>query len=812
MFHKKFKCMISNYFKIACRSFLQNKVYSLVNVVGLSIAMTVLLLISLYVKDDLSFDRFHSKGHHIYRLVSDTKDGKGEIRKSGITGHIQGPVFKEEIPEIEAFCRFKNGWYTLVKKENTALEENLIYADSSVFSMFSFDVIYGDPGTALKDLNNIVITDFIAEKYFNTKEAVGKVLMVGDGGSELKPFQVSAVVKRMPSNSSIQFDLMCSFEYILSDDSQYSSPQSWVNSSLNTFVMLGPNSDFATVENKLQKVTNQHIEKEISDDKKLDPKASSFQMKFHLQPLFNMHLDPDYFASNGLRFWSDVKYPKIMSGLAILLLILASINFINLTLAHSLQRSKEIGIRKTTGGTKWQLFFQFLSEALMITLIAALPALFLAKILLPSFSELTNKYMESSLLFTPTSMLLFTGIVLLVTLLAGGYPALVMSGFQPIESLKGKSVFSTRQRLRQSLVVFQFTMACVLMIGTAFLTQQFRYINSKSLGYETKDILRFWLPWEEIGKMSGSVKQELKKLPYVEMVSSKSGDFNKTRYTINGEETDWIYYEHIDDQHLQLLNIPLAAGRYFSYNYAMDTVSNIIVNEAFVKQLLPKVKDPLTSPIKLRDQLTHIVGIVKDFHYSSFREAIEPMVFILDRRDQAGMIHVKMKPGQHSGAIAGIQDVYKKLFPFIPLEYEMMEDHRMAQYDEELREKHIVTITAFIAIFIACLGLFGLATFMTEQRTKEIGIRKVLGAGLYHITTLISGDFLKLVFLSFAFAVPIAYYLTDRWLQDFSYRIDMSWWVFCIVGLTALLIALLTVSYQAIKAAIANPVKSLKTE
>lgn len=804
--------MFQNYFKIANRSFLQNKVYSLVNVLGLSISLAVVLLICLYVKDDFSFDRFHKNGQQIYRLVSNTKDIKGEIIKSGNTGHIQGPIFKEEVSEIESYCRFKNGWNTLVKNGNDVFEEELLYVDSSIFSIFTFDVLAGDPKAALKDINDIVITDKIAQKYFNTIEAIGKVLFVGDGGGELKPFQVKAVVKSLPSNSSIQFDLLCSFDFIEALDEQYSSPQSWANASLNTFVLIGKKADITKVANKLQTVTSKYISQELETVKKENPLATSYEMKFLLQPFYDMHLNPEYFASNGLKYWSDIKYPKIMSGLAILLLVIACINFVNLTLARSLQRSKEIGIRKATGATKWQLFSQFMSEAFLITTAAAIPALFLANALLPSFTDLTNKYFHSSILFSPPSMFIYFGLVILVVLLAGSYPALVMSGFQPINCLKGKATFNTKQRLRQSLVVFQFTMAGVLMIGTAFVTQQFRFINSKPLGYETSDRVRFWLPWDEISKISGDIKSELRKLPHVEMVSSKSGDFNKTKYTIDGEETDWIYYEHIDDQHLQLLKIPLLAGRYFSYKYANDTVSNIIVNEAFVKQILPKVKDPLSTPIKLRNQMTNIVGVVKDFHYSSFKEAIEPMVFLLDKGTQAGMIHVKIKEGYQKESMAAIQGVYKNFVPFIPFEYEMMEDHRLQQYAEELREKQMVTYTASIAIIIACLGLFGLATFITEQRTKEIGIRKVLGAGIYSITRLLSKDFLKLVLISFILALPISFYMTERWLQTFSYRINMSWWVFLCVALISVFIALLSVSYQSIKAALANPVNSLKSE
>ncbi|MBK8053183.1 MAG: ABC transporter permease [Saprospiraceae bacterium] len=804
--------MLYNYFKIAYRSFLQNKLYAGINIIGLMTALSVVILIMLYVKDDLSFDKMHNNGSDIYRIVADVKDSRGEVMKTGNTGIIQGPTFKDEIPEIATFCRFKNGWNTLVKKGNDAFMEEMLYADSAAFAMFSFDVIEGDPVNPLNNIQNVVITQKVKEKYFGASDAIGKPLYISDESREMTPFIVAAVVGNLPSNSSIQFDILASFEYMLNNDEGYKESQSWANSSLNTFVMLHPKTDALSANQKIDLVTQKHLQTEMGERKKQDPTSKGYDIKYHLQPLFDMHLDPEYFASNGMKNWSNIKYPKILSGISLLLILIASINFINLTLARSLQRSKEIGIRKTSGGTKSQLFFQFITESFVLTAIASFPAVLIAYGLLPEFSKLTGKYLDPNIMYAPASIILYIVLMSVIAICAGSYPAIVMSGYRPIESLKGKSVFGSKQYLRQSLVVIQFVIAGILMIGTAFVTLQFRYINEKPLGYETSDRYRFWIPWEEISKLATPFKTELRQLNDVLAVSAKSGDFNRTKFKIEGEDTDWIYYEHIDDQHLQLLNIPLKEGRYFSYDYALDTVSNIVVNESFVQKILKGVKNPLQHPIKSRDEVYQIVGVVKDYHYSSLKEEISPIVYYLDRGTQAGMVHIQFKDGRSREGLKAVSSVYKKYVPFLPMEYESLEDFRMDHYSEELTEKNIITYTALLALLIACLGLFGLTTFMTEQRSKEIGIRKVLGAGVSGIAILLTKDFVRLVVISIILAIPVAYYFVNQWLENFSYRIGVQWWVFAIVAILALTIAFFTVFFQSIRAALADPVKSLKTE
>ena len=802
--------MIRNYLKIAFRNLLQNKVYSLVSLLSLTLGLTVVILISLYVKDDLSFDKFHTNGKQIYRLVQDVKNGGGAINKMGNTGIPQGPAFKAELPEITDFCRFKNGWNTLVQKDNNAFKETLMYADPSVLTMFSFDVLSGDAKSALKGMNGVVITQKIAEKYFKNEEPLGKVLNIGDEGADFKPFVVTAVVKSPPLNSSIQFDLLLSFQHIIpTDPAQRINQENWFNASLNTFVLLNPQAEVAQVEKKMMPITAKYVGE---SQKQSQGSAIKFSTKFSLQPFYRMHLDPEYYATNGMEYWSNEKYPQMLSGLALLILIIACINYINLTLARSLKRSKEIGIRKTTGGTKSQLITQFLSESFLLTLLAALPSILLTNLLLPSFSELTNKQLDASLLLESSSILMLIALLILVAFLSGFYPALVLSNFQPIESLKGQLKFNNRNTFGKALVVFQFVLAGVMIIGTIIAYQQFQYISDAKLGYKTDNILRFWLPWEQISKIATPMKNELAALPLVKKVSSKSGDWNSTKYEVNGRKTDYIYYEHIDENHLQLLQIPLVSGRYLSSKYSLDTVSSLVVNEAFVREYVAKNQNPYEANIKQGDENSHIVGIVKDFHYDSFKEKIKPIVWILDKQAQAGCLHIEIAKGHEAEALASIKKVYKKFVPYLPIEYQFLDDFRMNKYADDLRWQKVLNFTSIIAILIACLGLFGMATFNTENRTKEIGIRKVLGASVVSIVNLLSKDFLKLVLIAFIIACPFAYYLADTWLQDFVYRINIEWWVFILAGFLVVAIALLTVGYQGIKAALMNPVKSLKSE
>lgn len=804
--------MLQHYLKVVWRTLGQNRVYSLVNLGGLTLGLTVVMLIMVYVQDDYTFDCFHQNGASIYRLIQDRQEaGATEISRMGNTGMPQGPAFKAEIPEIQEFCRLKNGWNTIVKKGNDGIEEKLMYADNAVLSMFSFPALAGSTAGALNSLENVVITDRVAKKYFEGQDPIGKTLFIGDEGADFKPFVVAAVVKAPPANSSIQFDLLLSIDHLIAaDPDQRANDENWYNANLNTFFQLAPQADVTAVLQKMEQVKSKYIAQESSNNPKLQKGGPT--IAFGLQPFFQMHLDAAYYASNGLEYWSDARYPKILSALSLIVLLIACINFINLSLARALKRTKEIGIRKATGGNRGQLLTQFMGESFLMALLAFAPAFALSYFLLPAFGKLMDKHLEIQYLWQPQTLALFGGLLALVALLSGLYPALVLSAFKPIQSLKGEARIGRRLTFGKALVVMQFIAAGILIFGTGIAARQFDYIKNADLGYKTENILRFWLPWEKIASLAPQIKQELAQIPYVEKVSAKSGDWNSTIYEIAGKKTDWVYYEYIDEQHLQLMGIPLASGRYLSASYTLDTVSNILVNESFVRQYLTHEKDPYTATIRQRNRQMHIVGIVKDFHYASFKEKIKPMVWALDRGTQAGCLHVQMSPGHHQEALAAIQAVYKKYVPYLPMDYYFLEAFRMERYAEDMRWKQVLDYTAWVALFISCMGLFGLAAFMMERRTKEIGVRKVLGASVAGITGLLARDFLMLVLVAVVIASPIAYYLIERWLADFAYRIEIKWWMFALVALAATCIAFLTVAFQSIRAALANPVDSLRNE
>jgi putative ABC transport system permease protein len=800
--------MIQNYIKVAWRVLWQDRVYSLVNLTGLALGLAVVMLIMLYVQDDLMFDRFHANGPQLYRLVQDRQDNAEVRQKMGNTGMPQGPAFKAEIPEIQQFCRLKNGWNTIVKKGDEGLEEKLMYSDNALFSMFSFSILAGNTANALAESGNVVITDRVAEKYFGGKDPIGQVLQIGDEGGAFKPFVVAAVVQRPPANSSIQFDLLLSIEHLASPDpAQRARENNWYNASLNTFVQLDPRATLPAVLDKMEQVKSKYFAAQTTTSR-----SAQTSVTFSLQPFYQMHLDAEYYATNGLEYWSDALYPKVLSGLGLAVLLIACINFVNLSLARSLKRRKEIGIRKATGGTRSQLAAQFMSESFLLTSLAFLPAFGMAYLALPAFGQLMDKNLTSDYLWQGPSLLFFGLLLAVVTLLAGFYPSWVLSAFRPVESLKGESKIGHKLTLGKALLLAQFAVAGVLLIGLGIAQRQFHYITHADLGYRTENILRFWMPWDQIQPLAPKMKNELSQIPSVEKISAKSGDWNSTRYEIDGKQTDWIYYEHIDQNHLQLMGIPLVAGRYFSDQHALDTVSNIIVNESFVHQYLPSTQDPFAAPIRQRDQNLHIVGIVKDFHYASFKEKIKPMVWMLDRGTQAGCLHVQIAPQNTAQTLASIQAAYKKLVPYLPLEYFFLEDFRMERYAEDLRWKRLLNYAAAVAMFIACLGLFGLSAFMVERRRKEIGIRKVLGASVASVAHLLVGDFLKLVLVAIAVASPVAYYFMDKWLADFAYRIDIQWWMFVLAGAVAVAVAFLTVSFQSVRAALTNPVKSLRSE
>jgi len=802
--------MFTNYFKVAIRNLSRNKLLTFVNITGLSIGLACVILILLFVKDEWSFDRFHKNGDQIYRLVQTTTDTSGQERRNGTSGLPQGPVFAAAIPELANFCRI-NGWRMATKKGKEGIESQVLFADPSVFDIFSIDILKGKAAEMLQGRNALVLSADAAKKYFGNENPVGKTVEI-EVDQVFEAFMVTGVVKTPPLNSSIQFDMLIPFKRQQPVDATElnSRMNDWNSLYLNTFFLLRKGADAKIVERKIWTTYLSHNEENWE---KFKQRNGNTKLQFALQPFLSMHLDKQFFASNGLSNWSDSTYSYILSGLAALILLIACINFVNIALARSMQRSKEIGIRKVSGSSRVQVVKQFLSESLLVTTIAFIASLLLVQLALPFFNSIAGKQFHFAYLLQTGNIILFVGLILVVSLLAGFYPAFIASGFQPVQTLYGRFKLSGNNMLGKSLVVLQFAIAVALIIGTVIFNQQFSFISTAPLGYDAQNIIHLQFPWDKPAELR-QFKNELAKEPFVLSVGTKSGNWNKTVFEINGKQTDWTYYETIDDQYLQTMQIPLAGGRYLSYANVADTVSNCMVNEAFVEIFLDKTINPIGQMIGGPGgrNYYHVIGVVKNYHSASFKEKIEPIFFSLDKSGDLLNTYVKYVPGKGKAVAAAIIQRYKAILPYSTLEYNYMEDWLMQRYQQDAQWKKIVSFSALVAVLIAALGLFALTTLSVQQRVKEIGIRKVLGASVTNIAGMLSKDFLKLILIAAVLAFPVAWWAMNKWLQNYSYRVEMGPWVFVFAIVLVLTIALFTVSLQAIKAAVANPVKSLRTE
>jgi putative ABC transport system permease protein len=800
--------MLKNYFKIAFRNLSRSKLLSFVNITSLAIGLACVILILLFVKDEWGFDKFNKKGKNIFRLVKTITDTSGKESRMGNTGLPHGPVFAGEIAEIESYCRI-NGWDMTIKKGTEGTESKVLFADPSIFNIFSIDVQQGNTAEMLKGRNSVVLTEAAVKKYFGTANAVGKTIDI-EVDQNFEPFMVTGVVKTPPLNASVSFDMLIPFERHNPTDAAELNEKmnNWGNSYLNTFFLLRKDADVKAAEKKMWQVYLNHNGEKWA---KYQERNGKTKLQFGLQPFFSMHLDKNFFASNGLSNWSDATYSYILSGLAVLILIIAGINFVNISLASSLKRSKEIGVRKVSGSSKVQVVIQFLSESFVVTAIAFVIAIVLVLLLLPLFNTITHRQFSIAYLLQPGIALLFIALIFLVALLAGFYPAFIASGFQPVKVLYNRFKLSGNNVFGKSLVVLQFIIAVALIISTIIFNRQFNYISTADLGYNPQNMIHLQFPWDKATALK-QFKLELIKNPAIVSAGTKSGDRNKTTFEINGRQTEWVYYENIDDDFLKTLQIPIVKGSYLSYANVADTVSNCMVNETFVNKYLDKSKDPIGQMISQGEDKMFVSGVVKDYHTTDFKEKIEPVYFKLDKHGDVLNTYIKYLPGKEKAAVAAITKAYKAVVPYSTLDYNFLQDWLMIRYEQDTQWKKIIAFAAFIAVLIAALGLFALSTLSVQQRIKEIGIRKVLGASVTNVATIVSKDFLKLVCIAFVIASPLAWWVMNKWLQDFAYRINITWGIFALAAVAACSIALVTVGFQSIKAALMNPVKSLKSE
>ncbi|WPU91071.1 ABC transporter permease [Mucilaginibacter sabulilitoris] len=809
--------MIRNYIKTAIRSLLKNKGFTVINILGLALGLATCLLIVLYVVDELSYDRYNTKADRIYRVNEDLKLGDNKVEYAVCMPPL-AKTLKTEYPYVENTVRLKNAGTSHVKKGSLNISENRVaFADPSLFDVFTLPMINGNPSSALAEPNSVVITETTALKYFNSTNVVGKTLLFNDNTL----CKVTGVIKDIPKQSHFNFDFFISMSSF--PDSRSNE---WLRSDYNTYVLLKDASDAKKLEGAFPEFLKKYSGAQMLDQLNMSVDAfekSGSYFRMNLIPLTAIHLHGHLSGELGAN--TTTQYIYIFSAIGIFILLIACVNFMNLSTARSSNRACEVGVRKVLGSPRKYLILQFLTESTLLTLLATIIAFLSTLLLLPAFNQLSGK----EILITAQSLtwilpvLLF--IVIFIGALSGSYPAFYLSAFQPVDVLKGKLTAGFKGgRLRSFLVVFQFSISIILIIGTLVVYNQLNYIQTKNLGYNRSQVL-IVQNISELNTQAKIFKQEVKAIPGV--INATMTGFLPTSHWSNTS----IYFRDasldqkrsifpqswdIDEDYMNTLDMKMAAGRSFSRDMQTDS-SGIVLNEAAAKFL--GFKDPLNKTI-YRNQggkhtldnvkPYHIIGVVKNFNFSSLRDVVEPVVMTLGENN--GALSIRVNTANLPALLSQIKDKWKNLSPNVQINYSFMDQEFDASYRSEQLTGKVAIILTSLAILIACLGLFGLAAYAAEQRTKEIGIRKVLGASVSAITGMLSKDFIKLVFIAILISSPLAWYLMSKWLQGFAYRIDISWWVLALAGIIALLIAIITVSFQSIKAAMANPVDSLKNE
>ncbi len=800
--------MIKNYFKIAWRNLWKNKAYSFINIFGLTVGIACVLLAVLYWKDEHGFDKFHKNNPNLFRITTNIVEKKGDKPIiSGGTGQVQGPAFKAEVPEILQYTRLLGGSiFSDYRANEKLLKLNLLFADDSFFDVFSFKTIHGDPKTALKELNSVVITEATALKFFNSTNVVGKEFhMDADPSAQRlgKPLVVSAVIQDLPKNSSIQFDVLHPFGFLqLSFDDN-----NWLNSYLGTFIVLHPEADLKKVVQKFNDIYSKNASVQIKEA------GHNPQISYGLQPITDIHLNsytPNGNSSEGgILNGSKPVYSHLFLGIASFILLMASINFINISIACSLKRVKEVSIRKITGSSKIQIILQFVGESAVLCIIAFVLALLLAQTTLPVFNTLTDKQIAWED-FEWTISLWFALLLISIILTTGFYPAYVLSNFKPAETLYNKQKISGKNIFGQSLIVIQFSLSVFLIISSIVFYSQMKFIKTKDLGYKPHQVIRSHITGNrEYRPIQNYLKNEIAKVPSISQISF-GGELGQLNTYLQGQ-TIKSTHRRIDENYISTLGIQLKEGR----NLTSGTKNEALVNEVFVKN--SGLDNPVGTSLQLDStyydskRVVDIVGVVKDFHFGSLKERIQPMI-MYQEPENSGTIFLKIDQSQQQNALQTFQKIYAKAIPGAIYGYNFMDEINAQEYKQEQRWEKIISIATLLSLIICCLGLFGLSRIAIHQRTKEIGIRKVLGASVIHITSILSKEFVSLVIIAFLIAAPLGWWATHEWLQNFAYRIQIGWEVFALAGAFSIMIAFFTVSFQSIKTAIANPVKSLRTE
>ncbi|THU34849.1 FtsX-like permease family protein [Niastella caeni] len=806
--------MFTTYFKIAIRCLLKNKVFSAINILGLSIGMAVCFIILLFVRDELSYDRFNVKANNMYRVVFKANVNGGKINESNVMPPVASAL-KNDYPEVKEVTRLRTlGNPRLLVNGKLFTEASMVFVDSNFFNVFTIPLIQGDPNTALLLPYSIVISKAMAQKYFGNENPLGKLINRGKDKNN-PPFTVTGVFDKIPANSHFHFDL---FGSMITDPDQKSD--SWLSSNYYTYVVLPNGYDHKKLEAKLPRMVEKYMGPQIQQNMGLTLaqfRTKGNELGFTLEPLTKIHL----FGNSNTEFepGGDIRYIYIFSAVALFMLLIACINFINLSTAGAAKRAKEVGVRKVMGSRKQDLIKQFLLESALITTFALCISAVLVQLALPIFNDLAGKNLSFGFQLKPMAALTVLG--LLVSILAGLYPAFFLSSFKPIATLKGKFITqSNTYNLRSGLIVFQFFIAICLITGTIVVYQQMKFIQTTKVGYNKEQLLVLNNSWA-LGKNEPVFRDQLLNDPRIENVTISGykpvgpSFYNNALAYPEGRDNQLLnaLEYRVDERYIPTLGMQLVTGRNFSPVMQTDSLA-MIINETAARAFgwgnSAIGKKIFREHTNRGNHVAYtVIGVVKDFHFKSLREAITPLLMVL--HPETGLI-VRVKTKDIPGLLASMKQQWAAFKPEEPFSWSFIDELYNKTYAAEQKTGRILNIFTVLTILVACLGLFGLATYTAEQRAKEIGIRKVLGASVTQVTSMLSKEFLKLVVIACIIAFPLSYWIMHQWLLDFAYRVNLNAWMFIAAGLIAIIIALGTVSVQSIKAAMTNPVKSLRSE
>ncbi len=786
--HNSHSAMYLNYLKIAVRSFSKHKSYATLNILGLTMGLIIVLLIGLFVSDELSFDQFHKKKDQLFRVVENQHYAGQPLFPVAVTPTALGPALESEYPEVLNFMRYTQNSYVFRQGENKITENGGIMADGSLFEMFSFELLDGDISSFSENLNGLVLNENLAEKYFPNGTPVGKEIEL-DGEN----YEVLAVAKNVHGNSHIEFDYVTNFEKYLQEDTSRAS--NWASNWLYTYVELDPQADLSNLNDKIIGLIKTNLSKSVSD--------------IYLQPLLDVYLgEVDFTAEVSTK--GEMMYVKIFTIVAIFILLISCINFMNLSTARSAKRAKEVGLRKTVGASRRELILQFLSESMIMAFFASILAVAIVIILLPVFNQITGKSFDLAYIFSlENGMRLVVVVVasaLLTGLLSGIYPAFVLSNIQPLRTLNKYASGRRGEWLRKALVIFQFTISVILITGTWVVYSQFSFIQNVDLGYDKDHVIYMFVNdqrkvfAEEVRKISGVENVGLSnRHPGYVMSSTSAFDWPGK----NPDESILMHFMGVDENYIPTMKLRINEGRNF---LALDSTT-VMINER-AKELMG-IKNPIGQTITAYGE-RKIVGVVDDFNFKSIHNKIEPIViFKLDAPPRA---YIKYDPRQEEKIQSEIEQVWNRMYPNQEFNPYFLDRDFNEMYEAEKRTGSLSTYFAILAIFVSCLGLYGLVAYAVEQRKKEIGIRKVMGASVSRLFLLLSTDFTRLVIFSLILALPIGWVVMDQWLDNFAYRINLSIWVFLSSGAVTIVLAIATVSYQTLKASYDNPVNSLRDD